>query len=50
MAALFGMKLVNKHTFADFFKENLQDKDNLSLLNAMQALEASCSMVSWDHL
>ncbi|XP_059158129.1 mRNA cap guanine-N7 methyltransferase-like [Physella acuta] len=39
MAAQFGMKLVNKHTFADFFKENLQSKDNLSLLNAMQALE-----------
>lgn len=39
MAAQFGMKLVKKQTFAEFFKENLKNRDNLMLLNAMQALE-----------
>ncbi|KAH9490360.1 hypothetical protein Btru_041584 [Bulinus truncatus] len=39
MAAQFGMKLIKKQTFADFFKENIKNRENLNLLNVMQALE-----------
>ncbi|CAG5114777.1 unnamed protein product, partial [Candidula unifasciata] len=39
MAAMYGLKLIKKQRFSDFFKENLHNKDNLSLLSTMQALE-----------
>lgn len=39
MAEMFGLKLIKKQRFSDFFKENLHNKDNLSLLSTMQALE-----------
>jgi len=39
MAGQFGMKLVKKTTFADFFKIHSQNRDNARLLGNMQALE-----------
>ncbi|KAI8791194.1 mRNA cap guanine-N7 methyltransferase [Biomphalaria glabrata] len=39
LAAQFGMKLVKKQTFADFFKDNVTNRGSLNLLSAMQALE-----------
>jgi len=39
LAAHFGLKLVKKETFADFFKKHCGYKENLQLLGNMQALE-----------
>ena len=39
LAAHFGLKLVKKWSFADFFKDNVGHKESLTLLSAMQALE-----------
>lgn len=39
MAEKYGMKLVFKKTFADYFNENSTDRDHKSLLSRMSALE-----------
>ncbi|XP_005107770.1 mRNA cap guanine-N7 methyltransferase [Aplysia californica] len=39
MAAQFGMKLVKRIPFADFFEAHCQSRENLKLLENMQALE-----------
>ena len=39
MAEKYGMKLVFKKTFADFFTENITDRDNKALISRMSALE-----------
>ncbi|KAK3799138.1 hypothetical protein RRG08_051413 [Elysia crispata] len=39
LAAQFGLKLVKKWSFAEFFKHNVRHKESLTLLSTMQALE-----------
>ena len=39
MAENYGMKLVFKKPFADYFNENCADRDHRSLLSKMSALE-----------
>ncbi|GFS20109.1 mRNA cap guanine-N7 methyltransferase [Elysia marginata] len=39
LAAQFGLKLVKKWSFAEFFKHNVGHKESLTLLSSMQALE-----------
>ena len=39
MTEKYGMKLVFKKTFADFFTENITDRDNKALISRMSALE-----------
>lgn len=41
MAAKYGMKLVYRKTFAEFFDEQIHNGEGRSLLGRMQALEVS---------
>ena len=41
MAEKYGIKLVFKKPFADYFNENSADRDHRSLLSKMSALEVS---------
>ena len=39
MSEKYGMKLVFKKTFADYFSENIVDRDHKALIARMSALE-----------
>ncbi|GFN79242.1 mRNA cap guanine-n7 methyltransferase-like [Plakobranchus ocellatus] len=39
LAARFGLKLIKKQAFAEYFKDNVGHRESLTLLSAMQALE-----------
>ena len=41
MAEKYGMKLVFKKPFADYFNENITDRDHKALIARMSALEVS---------
>lgn len=41
LAEEYGMKLVYKKSFADYFAENVEKGEHRNLLNKMQSLEVS---------
>ena len=45
MAEKYGMKLIKRLSFADYFKENIEKGEARSLISRMQALEVGKSCI-----
>ena len=50
MAEKYGMKLIKRLSFADYFKENIEKGEARSLISRMQALEVGKSCIGIDRL
>ena len=50
MAEKYGMKLIKRLSFADYFKENIEKGEARSLISRMQALEVGKSCNGIDRL